>query len=167
MVQYSPYPIGWKISRRRPTGAAADMAIDRQFIGFGLPSFTVRVDADKLRQFAAAVGGRAGDMSADRPPPTYLKVIEGEGSSSRQILAALGVDLTRVLHAEQEFEYHAPYRGGDALTVERTVADIYERKGGALEFIVVDSVIRHASGILVGRTRQVLSVRHPSATALA
>jgi hypothetical protein len=139
------------------------MAIDRQFIGFRLPPFTVTVDGVKLRQFAAAIGVRADGP----PPPTYLKVIEGEGNSSRKILAALGVELSRVLHAEQEFEYHAEFRGGDALTVERVVSDIYERKGGQLEFIVVDSVIRHVGGVLAGRTQQVILVRHPTPAAAA
>jgi hypothetical protein len=138
------------------------MAIDRQFIGFRLPPFTVTVDGANLRQFAAAIGVDDGG-----PPPTYLKVIEGDGNSSRKILAALGVELSRVLHAEQEFEYHAEFRGGDALTVERVVSDIYERKGGQLEFIVVDSVIRHAGGVLVGRTQQVILVRHPAPVAAA
>jgi hypothetical protein len=141
------------------------MAIDRQFIGFRLPPFTVTVDAGKVRRFAAAIGVGVDAQSDGSPPPTYLKVIEGEGHSSREILAALGVDLTRVLHAEQEFEYHASFRGGDALTVERVVSDIYERKGGQLEFIVVDSVIRHVGGALVGRTQQVILVRHPAAVA--
>jgi N-terminal half of MaoC dehydratase len=143
------------------------MAIDRQFIGFRLPPFTVTVDGGRLRQFAAAIGVGAGGHSDEHPPPTYLKVIEGEGNSSREILAALGVNLTRVLHAEQEFEYHAAFRSGDALTVERVVSDIYERKGGQLEFIVVDSVIRHAGGALVARTQQVILVRNPAAAAAA
>jgi hypothetical protein len=136
------------------------MAIDRQFIGFRLAPFTVTVDSAKLLQFAAAIG-----VHGAGPLPTYLKVIEGEGNSSRKILAALGVELSRVLHAEQEFEYHAEFRGGDALTVERAVSDIYERKGGQLEFIVVDSAIRHAGGDLVGRTQQVILVRHPTPVA--
>jgi hypothetical protein len=145
------------------------MAIDRKFIGFRLPPFTVTVDGARLRQFAAAIGvpdaerARAGGQSVEYPPPTYLKVIEGEGNSSREILAALGVDLTSVLHAEQEFEYHAKFGAGDALTVERVVSDIYERKGGELEFIVVDSAIRHIGGTSVGRTQQVILVRHSTA----
>jgi hypothetical protein len=142
------------------------MAIDRQFIGFCLPPFTVTVDGGRLRQFAAAIGMRDGQLD-EHPPLTYLKVIEGEGDSSREILAALGVDLTRVLHAEQEFEYHAAFRSGDVLTVERVVSDIYERKGGQLEFIVVDSVIRQAGGALVARTQQVILVRNPAAVAAA
>jgi len=137
------------------------MAIDRQFIGYSLPPFTVTVEGERLRQFAAAIGAPAplgGD--GDRVPPTYLKVIEGEDNSSRKILSALGVDLKRVLHAEQEFEFHAPYRAGDRLSVERRVSSIYERKAGELEFVVVDTLIWQPSGALVARTQQVILVRN-------
>jgi acyl dehydratase len=141
------------------------VAVDRQFIGLRWPPFTVTVAADRLRQFTAAIGADANANAV--PPPTYLKVIEGEGNSSREILATLGVDLSRVLHAEQEFEYHAPFDAGDQLTVERVVSDIYERKSGQLEFIVIDSEVRHAAGDLVGRSRQVILVRHTAAGAAA
>ena len=143
------------------------MAIDRQFIGFRLPSFSTTVSTDTLRRFAAAIGLQGDGRDDAHVPPTFLKVIEGEGNSSRAILAALGVDLTRVLHAEQEFEYHAAYHGGDPLSVERVVSDIYARKGGQLEFIVVDSEIRHAAGELVARTQQVILVRNPPSEAPA
>jgi len=136
------------------------MAIDRQFIGYSLPPFTVTVERERLRQFAVAIGGWSSGGDEDRAPPTYLKVIEGEDNSSRKILAALGVDLRRVLHAEQEFEFHAPYRAGDRLAVERTVSNIYERKAGELEFVVVDTLIRQSSGALVARTQQVILVRN-------
>jgi hypothetical protein len=136
------------------------MAIDRQFIGYSLPPFTVTVERERLRQFAVAIGGSSSGGDEDRAPPTYLKVIEGEDNSTRRILAALGVDLRRVLHAEQEFEFHAPYRAGDRLAVERTVSNIYERKAGELEFVVVDTLIRRSSGALVARTQQVILVRN-------
>jgi hypothetical protein len=137
------------------------MSINRQFIGYSLPPFTVTVEPERLRQFAAAIGAQPPESDAGAAPPTYLKVIEGEDNSSRKILSTLGVDLKRVLHAEQEFEYHAPYRAGDRLAVERTVSNIYERKAGQLEFVVVDTVIRHTTGQLVGRTQQVILVRNP------
>ena|ERR1700733_4894345 len=137
------------------------MAVGRQFIGYRLPPFTVVVDPERLRRFAAAIGAEyRADAELRVAPATFLKVIEGEGNSSRDILATLGVDLHHVMHAEQEFEYGEAFRGGDRLTVERVVADIYNRKDGTLEFIVVDSEIRHESGALVGRSRQTLLVRN-------
>jgi hypothetical protein len=136
------------------------MAINRKHIGFSLPRFDVRVDQDKLRRFATAIGASPSSVESGVAPPTYMKVVEGEGNSSREIVRALGVDLRRVMHVEQEFEYHAPIRAGDHLTVERRVADIYDRKEGALEFVVVDSIIHRDGGECVGRSRQWILVRN-------
>src|ERR1700722_8603103 len=126
------------------------MTIDRKHIGYRLAPFTVTVNAEHLRRFAAAIGELEAGSEPDLAPPTYLKVIEGEGNSSREIIAALSIDLRRVMHVEQEFEYGVPLRGGDRVTVERVVADIYDRKAGALEFVVVDSTMHNSSGAFVG-----------------
>ena len=133
------------------------MPIDRKHIGFSLPPFTVLVDREQLRRFAEAIGNR---VHSDLAPPTYMKVIEGENGSSRAIVAALGVDLRRVLHVEQEFDYGAPIRGGDHVTVERRVVDIYGRKDGAHEFVIVESTLRNARGVSVGRSTQRILVRN-------
>jgi hypothetical protein len=133
------------------------MPIDRKYVGFSLPPFTVLIDRERLRRFAEAIGGT---VHCDLAPPTYLKVIEGENDSSRAIVAALGVDLRRVMHVEQEFEYGAPIRGGDHVTVERRVVDIYDRKDGALEFVIVESAMHNADGVSVGRSKQWILVRN-------
>src|ERR1700756_5599683 len=109
------------------------MPVDRKHIGFALPRFAVTVDPDRLRRFAAAIGASQQSVDSGLAPATYMKVVEGEGDSSREIVRALGVDLRRVMHVEQEFEYLGPIRAGDHLTVERRVADIYDRKEGTLE----------------------------------
>jgi hypothetical protein len=140
------------------------MPVDRKYIGFSLPQFTVTVDPNRLRQFAVAIGASETSVESGVAPPTYMKVIEGEGNSSREIVRALGVDLRRVMHAEQEFEYSEPIRAGDRLTVERGVADIYDRKDGALEFIVVDTTIQRAGGTVVGRSRQWILIRNSIST---
>ena len=140
------------------------MPIDRKHIGFSLPPFTVLVDHERLRRFAEAIGN---SVHSDLAPPTYMKVIEGENGSSRAIVAALGIDLRRVMHVEQEFEYGAPIRGGDHVTVERRVVDIYDRKEGAHEFVVVESAMHNADGICVGRSTQRILVRNEIRTAPA
>jgi hypothetical protein len=131
--------------------------IDRKHIGFSLAPFTVLVDHEQLRRFAEAIGN---SVHSDFAPPTYMKVIEGENGSSRAIVAALGVDLRRVMHVEQEFEYGAPIRGGDHVTVERRVVDIYGRKDGAHEFVIVESTLLNAHGVSVGRSTQRILVRN-------
>jgi hypothetical protein len=131
--------------------------IDRKHIGFALPPFSVLVDRERLRRFAEAIGGT---IRSNLAPPTYMKVIEGANDSSRALVAALGIDLRRVMHVEQEFEYGAPIRGGDQVTVERRVADIYDRKDGALEFVVVETSMHNADGVSVGRSTQWILVRN-------
>lgn len=141
------------------------MAVDRALIGYALPAFDFVASAEHLAQFARAIG-----MSTvpDVAPPTYMKAVEGQNNSSRRILDALAVDLKRVLHAEQQFDYLAPIRTGDVLRVQRKVTDVYERKNGQMEFIVIESsVTRVADGELAGRSRQIVLVRHPAPRAAA
>src|SRR5687767_8213057 len=49
-----------------------------------------------------------------------------------------GMDMRRVLHGEQEFEYVRPVRAGDALTATSSVKDTYEKegkRGGTMRFV--------------------------------
>lgn len=135
------------------------MAIDRAHIGYSLPAFTVEATPERIARFRAAIGDTAGDVRV--APPTFMKMVEGEHNSSRRILDALAVDLKRVLHAEQQFDYLSPIVAGDHLDVVRKVADIYDRKNGQMEFIVIESAISHAQRGLLGRSRQVVLVRNP------
>lgn len=135
------------------------MAIDRAHLGFALPPFAVEVTAARIALFLKAIGAEDGPQ--DLAPPTFMKAVEGEQNSSRRILEALGVDLKRVLHAEQQFDYLGPIRAGDSLIVKRTVTDLYERKNGAMDFIVIESTVAHAGRGLLGRSRQVVLVRNP------
>lgn len=139
------------------------MAIDRRFLGYALLPFTVTATPERIARFDRAIGlpGGPGGIA----PPTFMKAIEGEDNSSRRILDALGVDLMRVLHVEQQFDYLRPIRGGDQLQVRRSVVDLYDRKGGAMDFIVIESVISHVDGMLAGRSRQVILVRNATAEA--
>lgn len=137
------------------------MTIDRGYIGFSLPPFKVAVDRERLQLFAKAIGETDPQFSNDIAPPTFLKAIDGENNSSRIILDALKVDLKRVLHAEQQFDYVEPVRAGDCITVERSVLDIYDKREGALEFIVIESVLSNQIRKVVGRTRQLVMVRNP------
>ncbi|MNR00073.1 hypothetical protein D3C85_1158330 [compost metagenome] len=89
-----------------------------------------------------------------------MKVIEGEHGSSRAMLEALNIELRRVLHAEQSFEYFLPIRVGDVLEVVRSVSDHYTKKGGTMEFLVIESRISRTDQQLVGRSEQILLLRN-------
>jgi hypothetical protein len=141
--------------------------IDRRHVGYTLPPFSVTVGSARLEQFAQAIGERNPRLACAIAPPTFMKVLEGENNSSRAILAALDVDLSRVLHAEQHFDYMAPIRAGDCLTIERRVSEIYEKKGGAMEFIVIDTTFAGPAGQPVGCSRQIVLVRNSASEVAA
>jgi len=45
-------------------------------------------------------------------------------------MKVLQVDLGRILHAEQAFDYHRMAYAGDTLHFDTTVSDVYDKKGG-------------------------------------
>jgi hypothetical protein len=135
------------------------MTIARHHIGFTLPSFTVLVDPERLQQFSRAIGETSPQLCGTIAPPTFLKALEGEHNSSRVMLEALEVNLRDIVHAEQQFDYLAPVRAGDSIQVERRVRDIYDKRDGAIEFIVLESVLTR-EGAVVARSRQLIMVRN-------
>jgi hypothetical protein len=139
------------------------MSIDRAYLGYAYPPFIVTVQPQRLANFQRAIGEPTAAQTSPAPL-TFMKVIEGEDGSSQKMLATLGVQLRSVLHAEQHFEYLHPICAGDRITVTRTVTDLYEKKGGAMEFIVIQSEFAFDGGALAGRSRQVILVRNALAT---
>jgi acyl dehydratase len=145
--------------------------IDKGLIGTVWPSYTVLVEKGRLRFFAKAIGetnpvytdeaaARAAGYRALPVPPTYLFCLENEVPDPFANLTAIGVDLRKLLHGEQRFRYRAPVCAGDVVTFHPRIADIYEKKGGALEFIVKETAVTDAEGTAVAELRSVLVIRH-------
>ena len=74
-------------------------------------------------------------------------------------LADLGVPITTILHGEQGFRYHRTACAGDVVTVDARIADIYDKKNGALAFIVKESRAVNQRDELVAELRTVIVVR--------
>ncbi len=144
--------------------------IDRKHIGDELPRHTVEVEPARLRLFAQAIGeadpdttGEAAARAGLAPPPvppTFLFTLELERPDPFGWLALLGTDLSRVLHGEQSFAYHAPVVAGDRLTFAPRIADIQSKKGGALDLIVRETTVTNQAGARVATLRAVLAVRN-------
>ena len=146
------------------------MAISPDVIGRELPAVAVDVERGRLRFFAAAIGETDpvfSDLAAARAaghpdlpvPPTFLFGLDLEASDLTALLAGLGVDLRRVLHGEQSFTYHSPAHAGETLTFAPRIADVYSRKGGALEFLVKETAVSRAGGTAVAELRSTIVVR--------
>jgi acyl dehydratase len=68
------------------------------------------------------------------------------------------MDLRRVLHGEQEFEYLKPVYAGDVLTAVTKVTDVYEKtggRGGTMTFVVMDTEFTNQKGEKVAISRGV------------
>ncbi|GAA5039924.1 acyl dehydratase [Thermocatellispora tengchongensis] len=122
------------------------MPIPPSVIGTSGPPVTMTVERGRLRLFAKATGqtdpvyvdldaARAGGHPDLPVPPTFLYGIDLEVPDPFEWITSLGVDLNTVLHATQTFTYHRQAYAGDELTAHSTIADVYTKKGGALEFV--------------------------------
>jgi acyl dehydratase len=145
--------------------------IDRRHIGHQLPIFVVPVEAGRLRFFAKATGNadpvyidEATARDAGHPglpvPPTFFFCLEMEQPNPAAMRELLGIDYRRLLHGEQRFRYHAPAHAGDKLRYEPRIADIYDKKGGALEFVRRETRVTNQNGTLVAELTCVTVVRH-------
>lgn len=145
--------------------------IDKSYIGHQLPPFTTTVEAGRLRFFAKATGqsdptyfdedaARAAGHPALPVPPTFLSCLELEAPALAAVRDMLGLDYRKLLHGEQRFVYHRMAYAGDVLTFRPRIEDIYDRKGGALEFVVRCSEVANQRGEQVAQLRGVTVVRH-------
>ena len=145
--------------------------IDRRHIGHALPPFQVAVESGRLRFFAKATGqqdpvyldataARAAGHPGLPVPPTFLFCLEMESPNPSAIRDLLGIDYRRILHGEQGFTYHAMAHAGDTLTFQQRIEDIYDKKGGALEFVVRNTRVSNQRDELVAELRCVTVVRN-------
>jgi len=145
--------------------------IDRKWIGHELPPSVLPIERSRLQFFAKAIGetdpvytDAAAARDAGYPdlpaPPTFLFAAELDSGASDRLLADLGIPLSKLLHGEQGFSYHRSACVGDTVTVRSTITDIYDKKNGALEFVVKTSRATNQRDELVAELRAVIVCRH-------
>jgi acyl dehydratase len=145
--------------------------IDKRHIGHVLPPFAVEVEKGRLRFFAKATGqddpvatDEAAARAAGHPslpvPPTFFFCLEMDSPNTAAVRELLGIDLGRVLHGEQGFTFHRMAYAGDTLTFRQHIADIYDKKGGALDFVVRKTTVHNQREELVAELRCVTVVRN-------
>ena len=145
--------------------------LDKKTIGHEFPSFTVEVEKGRLMFFAKAIGETNPiytDESAAKEtgyrglpaPPTNPFSLDLDGPELLPVVGMLNLDIARILHGSQEFEYHAPICAGDRITVTSRISDIFDKKGGALEFVVMESSYSNQDGDLVAQARNTLVYRN-------
>ena len=61
------------------------------------------------------------------------------------------------------YEYLAPVHVGDKVTCQQKVVDIYDKKGGALWFVVSETEMKDQAGKPVAKAKGITVVRNPDA----
>lgn len=114
---------------------------DKSKIGHSFPPFTIEVERGKIRELALAIGdnnpvyqNREAAQAAgyaDVPIfPTAPTMFTFWGNTKMvSQLVSLGINVMRVLHGEEGYEYLAPINAGDTLTGVMTVVDGKSRQG--------------------------------------
>lgn len=145
--------------------------IDKKWLGHEIPISVLPIERGRLQFFAKATGETRPEYTdvaaaraagyADLPaPPTFLMAAELDSGASNQLLSDLQIPLAKLLHGEQSFTYHRPICAGDTITVRSMISEIYDKKEGALEFVVKTSRAHNQRDELVAELRSVIICRH-------
>jgi acyl dehydratase len=129
---------------------------------------TFEVERGRVVQFADAIGEQgplyrdpeaaaAAGFPEQLAPPTFPTVMQIMTSGQVVVDQDLGLDYSRVVHGEQEYEWRRPIVVGDVLKATPRIADIYAR--GPNEFLVIEAVITDADGEVVCVARSTLLSR--------
>ena len=141
---------------------------DKSLIGQVTARGSVEVEKGKLRFFAKAIGETdpvysveaaakdAGHRSLPAPPTFLMPLLSELRGDIQGLMKMLEWDLGRILHAEQAFVYHQMIYAGDVLTAETRISDVYEKKGGALQFVVQETRVTNQNGEHVADIRNSL-----------
>lgn len=121
------------------------------------------IERGKIREFAKAAhcADAAYEGAQAIVPPTFLTTARINWQPpDENIVAALGFDLRRVLHGEEEYVYFGELpKAGQTLQVESRVGDRFEKqgkRGGVMRFAVIVSEFRDAAGHLVAEQRSTI-----------
>lgn len=146
--------------------------IDRRYIGTVSEERVIDIERGQLIFFAKATNEtnpiyfdeaaarRAGHRTIPAPPTFLFSLDMGAPARRGDRHTDIGIDIRKILHGEQSFEYWRLMYAGDRITLVTETVDIYEKKGGALEFLVQDTRATNQFGELCCKMRTVTVVRN-------
>ena len=72
------------------------------------------------------------------------------------VLNLINCDYRYLLHGDETYEYSGLIFAGDEVSLVTTIVDFYEKKGGAMEFVTIESELSHAERGPLVRARRTL-----------
>ncbi|PKN35883.1 MAG: MaoC family dehydratase [Deltaproteobacteria bacterium HGW-Deltaproteobacteria-19] len=155
---------------------------DKTKLGMEFPPYVFELERGKIAEFAMAVSQKENksqikqiyaDSAAAKaagykdviPSPTFATCFAlWGGAGLMPMIQALSINLGRLLHGEEEYEYLAPIYPGDVMTGVTKVVDMYDKEkkgkpGKFMEFTVLETEIKNQRGEVVIRNRSTLVER--------
>ncbi|HEX7784497.1 MAG TPA: MaoC family dehydratase N-terminal domain-containing protein [Sphingobium sp.] len=157
------------------TTAGSPQGLDRALIGRTSEQTVVRVNTEQLKFFARATDQRdpvyfdetaaraAGHRTIPVPPTFAFSLALASPEQAGYALIQVKADPRYILHAEQAFRYHAPLYAEDDVSLTTTIIDLYEKKGGALRFVVQRTDYLSSNGMLCIEGDTTFVLRSPEA----
>jgi acyl dehydratase len=144
------------------------MPLNQNLKGKEYEEITFTVERDRVTQFADAIedddpifhdpaAAKEAGFDEQVAPPTFPTVLQIMTSGQAVVDPELGLDYSRVVHGEQEYEFRRPLVVGDVLKAKPRIADIYAKKSN--EFLVTEAEVRDQAGEVVVIARSTLISR--------
>ena len=147
------------------------LQINKGVVGKEYAPFVVTVERGKIKEFARALGdpnpfylddrvGAASEWGDIIAPPTFATTFRDDGASET-FFHDLGIDVSRVLHGEQEFEMARPIQPGHTYLCRSRIVDVYEKTGksGPMAFVLREMTITDRMNEIVGTMRHITVIR--------
>ena len=155
---------------------------DRSKIGMEFPIYTMTAEKNKIAEFAMAVAlkeekeginpiyydeasaKKAGYQGITVPPTFMASFLFWTGEGLPEIVKAIGFDMNRLLHSEEEYEYYGSIYAGDTITRKTKVVEMYERGkrerlGRFAEVAVLETEVINQRGELIAKVRTTIMER--------
>ena len=131
------------------------MPVNTDAIGKQWPAATYEVGAEKIREFATAIGAEnpvhfeheAAKSAGYRDlvaPPMFCVVYSARAMGPAILDPEVGINLATMLHGSQEFEWDEPVCDGDVVETTAACKEIYEKDGKG--FYVFETISTNQDG---------------------
>ncbi|MBS7697644.1 MULTISPECIES: MaoC family dehydratase N-terminal domain-containing protein [unclassified Chelatococcus] len=138
-------------------------------IGRVFRAHTIEVTADAIVAYARAIGEtdpiyelsapqRSGDAALPAPP-TFLFTLSIAKPRPFDVYEELGIDQTRILHAEQFFRFERLIVAGQRLTFTPRLTGVSEKQHGSLLFVTTTTAVADETGQRVAELGTVIAIR--------
>jgi acyl dehydratase len=152
---------------------------DKSKLGMEFPAYTFTVEKDKITEFAIAVSQKenkeqinpiyydeeaakkAGYQGIPIPPTFPISTFFWTGGGLMATIKTLGIDLNKLLHREEEYEYLGSIYAGDVITRKMKVVDMLKKgkRDRIVEVTVLETDLINQRGALVVKSRTRLMER--------